>query len=221
MTDNQTPAPPQAAKKRKKRSCGLCGAESHDKRTCPRNEQGTAEKLQNSSLASPTPHQTQGDQSESSTKKQQPSPVPPRISLKQCLYLVLDLETTGLSRSNCHIIEIGAEILDPSGIPIEDGSYTSLVRPPTPIPQLIVELTGITQAKVEKARPFNLVMNEFFAFIDDKMKDFKQQYTSEIRNIIIVAHNGKRFDFPFILDELKRNDMLDIFAIDMLAPKQQ
>ena len=67
---------------------------------------------------------------------------------EECIYVVIDLETTGLSHKLNNIIELAAEILLYDGVPIEDGSYSSLIRPPSTIPAVVSELTGITQEMV-------------------------------------------------------------------------
>ena len=88
----------------------------------------------------------------------------------------MDLETSGFSSSRNHIIEIAAEILSNDSIVIEDGTYTSLVSPPTPIPPLISDLTGITQQMVSQARDIKTVMEEFFSFVEEKHKDHSEEF---------------------------------------------
>ena len=126
------------------------------------------------------------------------------------MYVVLDLETTGFSYKNNNIIEIAAEVLSHEGIPLEDGLYSSLICPPRPIPSFVSDLTGITQDMVKTKRIFSVVVVELFEFINDRVNLLDERRASKIGSIILVAHNGSRFDFPFLLYEMKRNNLLHL-----------
>ena len=88
---------------------------------------------------------------------------------------MIDLETTGFSRSTSSVIEIAGQILGPDGIAIEDGTFVSLIKPPTPIPQIITDLTGISNEMVSSSSLFKVVMEGFFCFLSKKV----QSYTEE------------------------------------------
>ena len=94
-------------------------------------------------------------------------------------FVVFDIETTGFSYLNDHIIEIGAvkvvggEIVD---------RYSTFINPGVPIPLEIEKLTGINDAMVLDARDITVVLPEFMAFCQD---------------CIMVAHNAE-FDMSFI-----------------------
>ena len=94
-------------------------------------------------------------------------------------FIVFDIETTGLSAASCKITEIGA-------VRVKDGEilerYNRFVNPGVPIPQNIVELTGITDEMVADAPPISEVLPDFFHFIGDRL---------------LVAHNAV-FDTGFI-----------------------
>ena len=94
-------------------------------------------------------------------------------------FVVFDIETTGFSSVNDHIIEIGA--VKVSGGEIVDR-YSTFVNPGVPIPAEIEKLTGINDDMVLDARAINQVLPEFMAFCE---------------GCIMVAHNAA-FDMSFI-----------------------
>jgi len=93
--------------------------------------------------------------------------------------VVFDIETTGLSKDSCKIIEIGAvkikggEIIDKMDI---------FVDPECPIPEEITELTSITDDMVKGAMREREAIEEFFRFAGDRL---------------LIAHNAG-FDCGFI-----------------------
>lgn len=94
-------------------------------------------------------------------------------------YVVFDIETTGLSPTNCRITEIGA-------IKIENGEicdkFSQLINPGVPIPPNITELTGISDQMVADMPDISHVLPEFLSFC---------------RDCTVVAHNAS-FDCGFI-----------------------
>src|SRR5699024_9160354 len=94
-------------------------------------------------------------------------------------FTVFDLETTGFSPVHDQIIEIGA-------VKIENGHITKrfgkFINPQVPIPEKIVELTGINQEMVNDAPLIDEVIEEFIDFIGDS---------------VLVAHNAD-FDSRFL-----------------------
>lgn len=101
--------------------------------------------------------------------------------------VVYDTETTGKEHNKDHrIVEIALVELDNG---VETGRYFhTLINPERDIPDEVVAIHGITNAKVANAPRFREVM--------DKIVDF-------IRGAVLVAHNAE-FDEKFINMELER-----------------
>ena len=88
-------------------------------------------------------------------------------------YVVVDVETTGLSVADHEIIEIGVVKVNSNEIVDE---FSHLVKPKKGIPKSIESLTGISNRKVqEKGRDLEEVMVEFVMFAGD---------------LPVVSHNG-------------------------------
>lgn len=103
-------------------------------------------------------------------------------------YVVFDIETTGLDTLSDSIIEIGA-------LKIEDGkiidSFEELINPGFSIPPHITKINGIDDLLVANADYPGVVLSRFKNFISDA--DY------------LIGHNAKRFDYPFIESEFRRN----------------
>lgn len=110
------------------------------------------------------------------------------IEKKYNTYVVFDIETTGLSSRNDKITEIGA-------VKIKDGiitdRFSQLINPEKEIPQVVVELTGISNSLVENEPTIEEVIPKFYEFAKDS---------------VLVAHNAK-FDISFIRREYKKNNL--------------
>ncbi len=79
-------------------------------------------------------------------------------------YVALDLETTGLSPENDRILEIGALRIEAGEM---TASYETFVRCEIPIPQLITQLTGITDEMVEGSPCTEEAVRGFLDFSGD------------------------------------------------------
>ncbi|WP_282798442.1 exonuclease domain-containing protein [Lactococcus lactis] len=113
-------------------------------------------------------------------------------------YVVIDIETTGLSPQWDEIIEVAAlkilngEIVD---------KYQTLLKPSFPVDPFISELTGITNKMLETAPIFDDIYQDLQHFIGDN---------------ILVGHNVN-FDINFLYDEFEsRNIILSNNFIDTM-----
>ena len=97
----------------------------------------------------------------------------------------LDLETTGATVHFDRITEIGLVEIGPDGSAEE---WSALVNPGRRIPLMIETLTGITNAMVADAAPFEAVAKALYERLEGKL---------------LVAHNA-RFDYGFLRNEFSR-----------------
>lgn len=100
-------------------------------------------------------------------------------ALRQTTFVVVDLETTGGSPTDCAITEIGA-VKYRGGETL--GRFETLVNPGVPIPPMITVLTGITETMVMPAPRIDEVLPQFLEFLG---------------GAVIVGHNV-RFDVSFL-----------------------
>lgn len=112
--------------------------------------------------------------------------------LSEACFIVLDLETTGLSATRNAITEITA-IRYINGV--EQEIYSTLVQPKEPIPPEVEDLTGITNDMVKAAPPLLVVMNELFNFMGSTP--------------LIVGHNVA-FDLGFLHAKAKECGFLNM-----------
>jgi DNA polymerase III epsilon subunit family exonuclease len=101
------------------------------------------------------------------------------LPLEAASFVVVDLETTGLSARTAEICEIGAvrvRGLAPAGV------FETFVRPRGVLPPEITRLTGIRAADLRDAPSLDTAMRRFLAFSGD---------------CVLVAHNA-RFDLAFL-----------------------
>lgn len=108
---------------------------------------------------------------------------------KQNSYIVIDIETTGLSHLSDEIIEIGALRVE-EGEPMEE--FHSLIQCKQKLPECIKKLTGITDEEILKyGRNLHIVLQEFLRFISDYQ---------------LVCHNVS-FDYNFIQAACRRENL--------------
>jgi len=104
-------------------------------------------------------------------------------TLAQVTFIVLDLETTGASpQQGCGITEIGAIAVRGGEVL---GEFSTFVNPQVPLPEYIINLTGITDEMLVDAPLISEVFPDFIEFIDRH------------EDIHLVAHNAP-FDIGFL-----------------------
>jgi len=116
-------------------------------------------------------------------------------------YVIIDIETTGLSPKNNEIIEIGAVKVCNNQIA---SIFQSLIRPKTPINDYISNLTGITNEMVVDTCSVSEVLDSFISFAEGN---------------ILIGHNIN-FDINFLYDHCVvhlghdfKNDFIDIMGL--------
>lgn len=104
------------------------------------------------------------------------------VPLEDAAWVVVDLETTGLSADRCAILEIGAvRIARLQAV----ARFQTLVDPGLPIPARITALTGIDRSLIEGAPPLARALDAFRAWV------------GEGPGVAFVAHNAA-FDARFL-----------------------
>ena len=125
---------------------------------------------------------------------------PCNTPISKAKYVVLDLETTGLSCKYDRIIEFGA-------VKVENGIVTTsldiLIDPLRPIPEKITNITDITNEMVKGQPTIEQAMPRILEFLSDA---------------ILVTHNAK-FDISFLQEALKRMGLPQLTnpVVDTLA----
>jgi DNA polymerase III subunit epsilon len=102
------------------------------------------------------------------------------VPLEAATYVVVDLETTGLTPGRARICEIGAVRL--RGL-TPAATFQTLVDPGVPLPASIATLTGLRDRELRRAPSPEAALSRFLAFAGD--------------NAVLVAHNA-RFDLAFL-----------------------
>jgi DNA polymerase III epsilon subunit family exonuclease len=110
-------------------------------------------------------------------------------------YVVLDIETTGLSPNYHKITEIGA-------VKVKDGKikerYEQLIHPREKIPSFITRLTGIDDEMVKNAPPIEKALPEFLKFVgDDAIVGHNVSFDHRF-----LSQNAKNIELPFANEAL-------------------
>jgi DNA polymerase-3 subunit epsilon len=112
--------------------------------------------------------------------------------LEDCSFAVVDVETTGMRASGAdRITDIAVVVLHGAR---RELVFESLVNPGLPIPPRIAMLTGISDAMVRAAPPFEAIAGQVLAALAGR---------------VFVAHNA-RFDWGFVSAEVRRARALTV-----------
>jgi DNA polymerase-3 subunit epsilon len=112
------------------------------------------------------------------------SPPGADVALEHAHFVVVDLETTGLSPRTSRICEIGAQRV--RALALEDA-FETLVDPRVALPAVVTSLTGIRAEALRGAPRSQLAVRRLLAFAGDAA---------------VVAHNA-RFDLAFLDREVE------------------
>ncbi len=120
--------------------------------------------------------------------------------LEDATFVVVDLETTGLTPGRARICEIGAVRV--RGLELEER-FQLLANPGAPLGAAITAITGLRDEDLHRAPPVGAAVRRFLAFAGDA---------------VLVAHNA-RFDLGFLDRETERltGRRLGSVAIDTVA----
>ncbi|KXT72327.1 DNA polymerase III polC-type [Streptococcus sp. DD10] len=121
------------------------------------------------------------------------------LELDAMPYIVFDIETTGLDKKECDIIQISAMKIV-NGDKIEE--FNHFIKPRRPLSDFTTELTGISNEDVQNARKLHDVLVDFQSFI---------------RDFPLIAHNIT-FDMDFLNEKYNHCNLslMDNTYIDTL-----
>jgi DNA polymerase III alpha subunit (gram-positive type) len=105
--------------------------------------------------------------------------------------VIFDLETTGFSPRYHEIIQIAAVRMR-GGEVVAAESFATFVHPEGDVPAHIMEITGITGIDVCDAPEPAVCLTAFSHFVGEAT---------------LVAHNGRRFDMPFLRESADRHGL--------------
>ncbi|WP_431136361.1 exonuclease domain-containing protein [Psychroserpens mesophilus] len=112
-----------------------------------------------------------------------------------------DLETTGINITNDRIVEISILKVHPNG---KEESYTQRVNPTIPIPYVVTQVHGISDADVADKPTF---------------KEIAKEVHNMIKDSDLGGFNSNRFDIPLLAEEMLRAevdfDMKNTQSIDV------
>jgi CRISPR-associated protein Cas2 len=104
-------------------------------------------------------------------------------------YVVIDIETTGLSPDRDEVMEIGAVKVRERQV---EATFQALLKIEGNIPQPVSQLTGLTDEVLQaEGRQLEEVLPEFLSFVED---------------LPVVAHNGD-FDYAFLRAACEKNGL--------------
>lgn len=100
-----------------------------------------------------------------------------------------DLETTGINITNDRIVEISILKVHPNG---KEETYTQRVNPTIPIPYVVTQVHGISDADVADKPTFKEIAKDVYNMIKDSD---------------LGGFNSNRFDIPLLAEEMLRAEV--------------
>ncbi len=104
-------------------------------------------------------------------------------------FISFDIETTGLNKETCEIIELGAVKYQQG---VEVARFSEFIKPTQKVPFFIKQLTHITDEQIESGKPAKEVLESFREFIGENY---------------LIAHNSN-FDVPFVTHHMLQNGIM-------------
>jgi DNA polymerase III epsilon subunit-like protein len=119
------------------------------------------------------------------------------------LFVILDLESTGFGR-DARIIQFAAKIFDTAVSGLDHSVFNAYIKPETGVyvPPEILKLTNISLDVLQREGvDFSLAWTQFVRWLDSARR---VRNVSINRNVVILAHNGRSFDFRLLAAEYTR-----------------
>ena len=109
---------------------------------------------------------------------------------KSLRYVVLDLETTGLSHTHDRVVSLAAFRVIEGRIPLGDA-FNSLVNPGRNIPASAIKIHGIVPSTVADAASFTEVLDQFLHYLGtDVLVGYHVRFDLAFLNIYMKRHYG-------------------------------
>jgi hypothetical protein len=143
----------------------------------------------------------------------QPSPVIDLRQVSTYISVIIDIETTGFSCKTDNIIQLAAKAnwIGANGL-WSSSTFSEYVTLPfsrsrrkAQVPYHITKLTGITSKTLRtRGISFDKVWCNFKSWMATCSKQSSRIEEGSSAPIVMMAHNGKAFDFPFLQATLER-----------------
>ena len=101
----------------------------------------------------------------------------------------LDTEATGLSTTNDRVVQLGAVLVKDGAV---HDTFDAMMNCGQPMSRGALRVTGLKQHVLNRAPSSRMVLQDFVHWL------------SRSSNVVLVAYNGHRFDFPLLWKEFKR-----------------
>lgn len=133
----------------------------------------------------------------------------PKQSLSSMRFVVLDTETTGFKPYNRdRVLSLGAVVLE-DGKVNEQKTFYELVNPQRPVPEKVIELTGITGKMVESQPPLAEILSHFLSWMGNPvLAGHVINFDLAFLNHCHLKHYGRKITTTKPLDTRKLSGLL-------------